>query len=170
MILLVVHKPWPILHLPAATNPSQWSPLSKDPMARTANSKTFNLCRKTTTRSDSKSIRVTSGRSRGQLSLPCKTDGGQEGWLRRGMSRAPAPTGIHGNRMFRHKLAVRAGSLQQMASEGLSIQSRALDITAHGAVLVLSLARLRVGRPRQLKLLTRQTVDVDIWASASPKI
>ena len=79
------------------------------------------------------------------------------------MSHAPALTGIHGNRMFQqHKPAVRAGSLQQMASEGLSIQSRALDITAHGVVLVLSLARLRVGRPRQLKLSTRQTVDVDI--------
>ena len=171
MIWLVVLKTWPILHLPAATNPWQSSPLSKDLMARTANSKTFNSCRKTTTRSDSKSIKVTSGKSRGQLSLPCKTDEGQEGWLRREMSRAPDRTTIHGDRMLRrHKPAVRAELPQQMVSEGHLILSLTLGITALGAVLVLSIARLRVGRPRLLKLSTRQTVDVDIWASASLKI
>ena len=153
MIWLVVRRTWPIWHLPAATDPSQWSPLSKDPSVGIGASKIYNSCLRTTTKSASRNIKVTSGRSRGQLSLLCKTDVGQKGWLRRGMSRALAPTRILGDRLLRrHKPAVRAGLQQQMLSELLSLQSQILDRIAHDAVLVLSIVRLRFVRTRPPKL------------------
>lgn len=153
MIWLVVRRTWPIWHLPAATDPSQWSPLSKDPSVGIGASKIYNSCLRTTIKSASRSIRVTSGRSRGQLSLPCKTDVGQKGWLRRGTSRALALTRILGDRLLRrHRPAVRAGLQQQMLSERLSLQSQTLNRIAHDAVLVLSIVRLRVVRSRPPKL------------------
>lgn len=83
--------------------------------------------------------------------------------MRRGMRRAPGlPRTLGARLLLQHKLAVRVGSIQQMPTEVHSIQSQTLNTIAHGPVLVLSIGRLRVGRPRLFKLLTHQLVNVDI--------